>query len=96
MKGSLTASVPDCVPWVHAPPATLVTFVNGLVVSLAQEGEDGLCVRVEWEGEQEGIEEVKTEVADFHQPLQQAVQVAAAHLGGRSEREGLEGHVTLT
>lgn len=89
MKDSLTACVPDCILRGHAPPATLAAFLYVFVVSLAQEGENCSCVCVERECEQECVEEVETEVADFHQPLQQAIQVAAAHLGG-ARGSGLE------
>ena len=44
-----------------------------------------MCVGVEGEGEEKRVEEFETKVADFHQPLQQAVQVATVHLGGIGE-----------
>lgn len=52
------------------------------MVGLLEEVHDGVRIREEWEGHEEGVKEVQAKVAHFHQPLQQALQVTTVHLGG--------------
>ena len=52
------------------------------MVGLFEEVHDGMSIREEREGHEEGVEEVQAKVAHFHQPLQQALQVTTVHLGG--------------
>ena len=77
-----SSCIPDCILRVNTSSPHFLPPLKAGSVGLLEEVHDCVRIREEWEGHEEGVEEVQAKVAHFHQPLQQALQVATVHLGG--------------
>ena len=77
-----SSCISDCILRINTSSSHFLPPLKAGLVGLLEEVHDGVRIRVEREGHEEGVQEVQAKVAHFHQPLQQALQVPTVHLRG--------------